>query len=270
VKSSHSPRATLAPAAIALFFPVHPEGGAPAFTNLTRGNDSAISRVRSVEPSFTKMISKPTSVCDTSESRQAPRQASSFRAGTITDTVGVLVTASGAAIGRIRYYSFVRRASASTGILTILLTLSGCYGGSRPPNIGTAAPGFTVQDADRKISLDEFRGKVVVLNFWATWCPPCIEEMPSLVQMQQKMKAKGVEVVAISVDADQDAYQDFLKQHNIDLLTVRDPDQKSNNLYGTFKFPETYIIDRQGVLRRKFIGAIDWGTPEILEYLGKL
>jgi cytochrome c biogenesis protein CcmG, thiol:disulfide interchange protein DsbE len=88
--------------------------------------------------------------------------------------------------------------------------------------------------------------------------------------MQQKMKSKGVEVVAISVDADQSAYKDFLKEHNVDLLTVRDPDQKSNNLYGTFKFPETYIIDRDGVLRRKFIGAIDWGTPEIQEYLGRL
>jgi cytochrome c biogenesis protein CcmG, thiol:disulfide interchange protein DsbE len=163
----------------------------------------------------------------------------------------------------------VRRASVPIGILSVLL-LSGCYSGSRPPNIGAAAPTFTVQDSDRKVSLDEFRGKVVVLNFWATWCPPCIEEMPSLVQMQQKMKGKGVEVVAVSVDADQGAYQSFLKAHNIDLLTVRDPDQKSNNLYGTFKFPETYIIDRQGVLRRKFIGAIDWGTPEIVDYLAKL
>jgi len=94
--------------------------------------------------------------------------------------------------------------------------------------------------------------------------------MPSLVQMQQRLKGNGVEVLAISVDADQGAYRDFLKVHNVDLLTVRDPDQKSNNLYGTFKFPETYIIDRQGVLRRKFVGPIDWGTPEILDYLGKL
>lgn len=156
------------------------------------------------------------------------------------------------------------------GILALFLTLTGCYSGTRPPHIGTAAPGFTVQDSDHKVSLDEFRGKVVVLNFWATWCPPCVEELPSLLQMQQKMKSKGVEVVAISVDADQSAYKDFLKEHNVDLLTVRDADQKSNNLYGTFKFPETYIIDREGVLRRKFIGAIDWGTPEIQEYLGRL
>ncbi len=94
--------------------------------------------------------------------------------------------------------------------------------------------------------------------------------MPSLVQMQQKMKGKGVEVLAISVDADQSAYQNFLKNYKVDLLTVRDPDQKSNNLYGTFKFPETYVIDRQGILRRKFIGPIDWGQPEIVDYLGKL
>ena len=216
------------------------------------------------------MTSKLTPACVTSDSTQAPRQASSLRAGTMTDTVGLLDTVSGAAIGRIRYYNFVRRASVLSGTVSLFLMLSGCYGGSRPPHIGTAAPGFTVQDSDRKVSLDELRGKVVVLNFWATWCPPCIEEMPSLVQMQQKMKVKGVEVLAISVDADRGAYQDFLKAHNVDLLTVRDADQKSNNLYGTFKFPETYIIDRNGVLRRKFIGPIDWGTPEILDYLSKL
>ena len=162
----------------------------------------------------------------------------------------------------------MRRASVPTAILILLLT--GCYSGSRPPHIGTPAPDFTVQDSDRKVSLDEFHGKVVVLNFWATWCPPCIDEMPSLVEMQQHMRNKGIEVLAVSVDADQDAYQSFLKAHNVDLLTVRDPDQKSNNLYGTFKFPETYIIDRKGVLRRKFIGPVDWGQPEIVDYLSRL
>ena len=127
-----------------------------------------------------------------------------------------------------------------------------------------------MQDSDRKVSLNELRGKIVVLNFWATWCPPCIEEMPSLVQMQQRMKPNGVEVLAVSVDEDESAYRRFLKDHNVDLLTVRDPDQKSNNLYGTFKFPETYIIDRNGVLRRKFIGPVDWSQPEIVDFLSKL
>ncbi len=94
--------------------------------------------------------------------------------------------------------------------------------------------------------------------------------MPSLVQMQQRMKTKGVTVLAVSVDVDQDNYRRFLKDHNVNLLSVRDADQKSNALYGTFKFPETYVIDRNGVVRRKFIGAVDWTQPDVMEYLGKL
>jgi len=155
-------------------------------------------------------------------------------------------------------------------LIVFTLTLSGCYGGSRPPRIGTPAPDFIVQDADRKVEIRDFRGKLVLLNFWATWCPPCVEEMPSLVQLQQRMKDKGLTVVAVSVDVDNDAYHNFLKDHKIDLLTVRDPDQKANNLYGTFKFPETYIIDRNGIVRRKFIGPVDWSQPEIVDFLTKL
>jgi peroxiredoxin len=178
-----------------------------------------------------------------------------------------------AGIGRIYYYSCVRRtvqfpSIALAGLL--LLTLSACYSGSRPPRIGSNAPDFTVQDAQNKVTLSQYRGQVVVLNFWATWCPPCIEEMPSLVEMQRRMKAKGVTVLAVSVDVDEGAYRQFLKDHNVNLLTVRDPDQKSNSLYGTAKFPETYIIDRDGVMRRKFIGAVDWTEPEITDFLGKL
>ncbi len=109
-----------------------------------------------------------------------------------------------------------------------------------------------------------------MLNFWATWCPPCVEEMPSLVEMQRRMKAKGITVLAVSVDVDQSAYLEFLKEHNVNLLTVRDPDQKSNALYGTFKFPETYIIDRNGVMRRKFVGGVDWTAPDITEFLGRM
>ena len=151
-----------------------------------------------------------------------------------------------------------------------LLALSGCYSGSRPPRIGSNAPEFTVQDAQNKITLSQYRGQVVVLNFWATWCAPCVEELPSLVEMQRRMKAKGVTVLAVSVDVDDDAYRHFVKDHNVSLLTVRDPDQKSNSLYGTSKFPETYVIDRNGVMRRKFIGAVDWTEPEITDFLGKL
>ena len=154
--------------------------------------------------------------------------------------------------------------------LILLLTLSACYTGTRPPRIGSAAPDITVQDSQTKVTLSQYRGQVVVLNFWATWCPPCVEEIPSLVEMQRRMKAKGVTVIAVSVDVDENAYKQFVKDHNVNLLTVRDPTQKSNDLYGTFKFPETYVIDRKGIMRRKFIGAVDWTAPDITEFLGKL
>ena len=162
----------------------------------------------------------------------------------------------------------MRRLPVFLAILTILL--SGCYRGSRPPRIGTAAPDFTVQDADRKVTLSDLHGQVLVLNFWATWCAPCVEEMPSLVQLQQRFRNKGVTVVGISIDVDGDAYHKFLKDYKIDFLTVRDPDQKTSSLYGTFKWPETYIIDRSGVVRRKFIGPVEWSQPEIVDFLSKL
>jgi cytochrome c biogenesis protein CcmG, thiol:disulfide interchange protein DsbE len=169
-----------------------------------------------------------------------------------------------------RIFRFTDATVLRFSLLAGLLALSGCYSGTRPSRIGMAAPDFTVRDSDRTVTLSQFKGQVVVLNFWATWCPPCIEEMPSLVQMQQRMKSKGVTVLAVSVDADGNSYRQFLRDHNVNLLAVRDADQKSNELYGTFKFPENYIIDRKGVVRRKFIGAVDWTEPEVIDFLGKL
>jgi cytochrome c biogenesis protein CcmG/thiol:disulfide interchange protein DsbE len=162
----------------------------------------------------------------------------------------------------------VRRTAVFLTLLTILLT--GCYRGTRPPRIGTAAPDFTIQDADRTVALRDLHGKTVILNFWASWCGPCVEEMPSLLQLQQRFKDKGVTVVGVSIDVDRDAYHKFLKDYKIDFVTVRDPDQKTSAVYGSFKWPETYIIDRNGIVRRKFIGAVDWGQPEIVDFLNKL
>ena len=84
--------------------------------------------------------------------------------------------------------------------LVLLLVLSACYSSSHPPRIGSTAPDFTVQDAQTKVTLSNFRGQVVVLNFWATRCPPSIEEKPSLVEMQRRMKAKGVSVIAVILE----------------------------------------------------------------------
>jgi cytochrome c biogenesis protein CcmG, thiol:disulfide interchange protein DsbE len=166
------------------------------------------------------------------------------------------------------YHKNVRLISAV--MVLALLALAGCYSGTRPPRVGEAAPDFAIQDSSKAVALHDLKGQVVVLNFWATWCPPCIEEMPSLVEMQRKLKDKGVKVLAVSIDVDQTAYEKFLKDHGVDLLTVRDPDQKASTIYGSFKWPETYIIDRNGVVRRKFIGPVDWTHPEIQSYIAGL
>ncbi len=153
--------------------------------------------------------------------------------------------------------------------VALLAVFTGCYSGSRPGQVGTLAPDFTVQDGTKTISLHDYRGKVVLLNFWATWCPPCVEEMPSLVELQKKMGDR-VTVLAVSVDVDRAAFQNFVTNHKVDLLAVRDADQKSNALYGTYQFPESYVIDREGKIRRKFIGAVNWTDPDIEKYLAGL
>jgi cytochrome c biogenesis protein CcmG/thiol:disulfide interchange protein DsbE len=153
--------------------------------------------------------------------------------------------------------------------LALPMMLSGCNTGPTPRMIGSPAMDFTVHDSDRTVSLHDFRGKLVILNFWATWCAPCVEEMPSLVRLQRQMGPK-LTVVAVSIDENEGAYHRFLRDHNIDLLTVRDPAQKASEIYGTTGWPESFIIDASGKIRRKFIGAVDWTSPEILEYLNKL
>ena len=158
----------------------------------------------------------------------------------------------------------------------LLLTISaiwfdaGCWSGSRPSHIGDTAQDFSLQDSDRKVELQQFRGEIVVLNFWATWCPPCVEELPSLITMQDRMKTKGVVVLGVSIDGDEDAYHRFLKLRNVNFMTVRDPEEKVAALYGTSGWPETYVIDRKGVLRRKFVGPVDWTSPEVMDFLSKL
>jgi cytochrome c biogenesis protein CcmG/thiol:disulfide interchange protein DsbE len=160
----------------------------------------------------------------------------------------------------------VRRILAS--LLLGTLWVSGCDRGSHPQNIEKPAPQFVIGDDSRTVDLSKLRGKIVVLNLWATFCAPCIEELPSLLALQQQMP--HLAVVAVSMDQDPDIYRRFLVEHHVDVLTVRDADQRVNALYGTVQIPETYIIDRQGVLRRKFIGAQNWTSPEITGYLSRL
>jgi cytochrome c biogenesis protein CcmG/thiol:disulfide interchange protein DsbE len=163
--------------------------------------------------------------------------------------------------GTVRWHAIL--ALVVCGMLT-----SACDRGDHPGNIGSPAPEFTVTDGAQTVDLASLRGHVVVLNFWATWCVPCIEEVPSLVRLQQRLPQ--VKVVAISSDEEAAVYRQFLTTNGVDFLTVRDPSSRIPKLYGTIKIPETYVIDRQGILRRKFVSAQNWTDPEIVDYLSKL
>src|SRR5437868_4248905 len=153
--------------------------------------------------------------------------------------------------------------------VALFLIFCGCDRGARPELVGSSAPDFTVSDSQRTVSLHDYKGKVVVLNFWASWCAPCIEELPSLIQMQHDMGNK-VTVLAVATDHDPEAYKRFIRDNKVDLITVNDQAQKSSDRYGTWGWPETYIIDRKGIIRRKFIGPVEWTNPTIVSYLEKL
>lgn len=149
--------------------------------------------------------------------------------------------------------------------LALLAFAAGCNRGAHPAQVGKAAPDFTVNDGANSIHLASYRGKVVVLNFWASWCGPCIQETPGLEALHHDRP--DLAILGVSVDEDADAYRHFLTRHHVDLTTVRDPDQTAAKLYHTDGWPETYIIDRAGVIRRKIVGDPDWSNPEIRAYL---
>ena len=135
---------------------------------------------------------------------------------------------------------------------------------------GDSAPEFTVKsDTGRTVSVPNFGGKLLVLNFWATWCPPCVEEAPSLSEFARRYESKGVVVLGISVDSDEKIYQAFLRRFKPAFLTVRDSEIHED--YGTFMYPETYIIDANGKVLRKYDTAgIDWTSPAMTSYIDSL
>jgi cytochrome c biogenesis protein CcmG, thiol:disulfide interchange protein DsbE len=139
----------------------------------------------------------------------------------------------------------------------------------------SSVAGKTAQDIPLKIDnkpgkLSDLRGKVVVLNFWATWCPPCVEETPSLVELQKRIAARNGVVLGVSIDEDGAAYQKFIVDHGINFPTSWDPSKRSALDYGTVMYPETYIIDRKGKIARKIIGPQDWNSADMTAYFDDL
>jgi cytochrome c biogenesis protein CcmG/thiol:disulfide interchange protein DsbE len=136
---------------------------------------------------------------------------------------------------------------------------------------GDSAPEFSIQaDGGRAVGVPSFGGKLLVLNFWAAWCQPCIEEIPSLSEFAGFFRDKGVVVLGVSVDKDEKAYRGVLQQLRPQFLTARDGEAKINADYGTFKYPETYIIDTKGKVVQKIIGPTDWSSDKMIAYVNSL
>lgn len=131
------------------------------------------------------------------------------------------------------------------------------------PAIGSPAPEFQIPDINgQSISLKDFRGKAVLLNFWATWCGPCREEIPSLNALYQRYRDQGFVVLGVSVDEeDQDVIEEFLKVIPVDFPILLDPEQTLATTYETFRIPESFFIDPEGKIVGKVSGPQDYEAP---------
>ncbi|MGD8292414.1 MAG: TlpA disulfide reductase family protein [Desulfosarcina sp.] len=137
---------------------------------------------------------------------------------------------------------------------------------------GTPAPDFTLPDLNgNMVNLSDFRGKVILLNIWATWCPPCVQEMPSMEKLHQELKDENFAIVAVSVDsAGSKVVSPFMKTHKLSFLTLTDTKGIVKNLYHTTGVPESLIIDKNGIIVEKIIGPRDWATPDAIKYFRDL
>lgn len=140
-----------------------------------------------------------------------------------------------------------------------------------PPQVGDAAPDFTLPTlTEQPVSLRNYHGNVVIVNFWATWCPPCIEEIPSLKEFAERLRGLRVTIIGVSMDRDSAALERFVTHAQLPFPIARDPTQAVASRYGTFKFPESYVIDSEGRIARKIIGAMDWRDPETISFVSRL
>jgi peroxiredoxin len=135
---------------------------------------------------------------------------------------------------------------------------------------GGPAPSFHLKtDQGRVVSPEDFGGKVLVLNFWATWCAPCVREIPTLNELQQQFRDQGVVVVAVSIDKNQSKYRTFLNRFRVSFDTARDPSADISSSYGTYQYPETYII-KDGKVVRKLISEQNWVSDDSIQFIKSL
>lgn len=150
------------------------------------------------------------------------------------------------------------------GLLLVLLSaLAGCRSSAPKGRAGAGAPDFTVTDIHgKKLSLADYRGKVVLLDFWATWCAPCLEEIPHFVEMQQQLGAQGFQTIGISMDDGPKPVLQFYQDHKLNYPVAVGDAKLADSYGGILGLPVTFVINRDGQIRKKFVGATD---PAVIE-----
>ena len=160
------------------------------------------------------------------------------------------------------------------GVIVLLQTKDSFLNLSGKPRLGKGvpAPDFTLPDLDGKmVSLADYKDKVVLLNIWATWCPPCVEEMPSMEKLYQELKDEGFEILAVSIDVSgAKAVIPFMKKHKLSFSALTDTKGAIKSLYQTTGVPESFIIDKDGIVVEKIMGPRDWATPGAIHYFRNL
>ncbi len=138
--------------------------------------------------------------------------------------------------------------------------------------IGEAAPGFRVPTLDGgTLDLASYRGRWVLVNFWASWCGPCVMEMPSLQRLDKALGANGLAVVSVSADENEAELRAFVRDHGVAFPVGRDPGGRTAaQAYRTTGYPETFLVDPSGTLHQKFVGPAEWDTPQSLDYFRAL
>lgn len=153
--------------------------------------------------------------------------------------------------------------------ILILVALMGCTKEAKPPVEGNPAPDFTLNTLTGEVvKLSDLKGQVVLLNFWATWCPPCRQEIPSMMRLNAAMAGKPFRMLCVSIDdGGKVAVEEFFRTSGFSLPALMDPDKRAGKLYGLTGVPETFVIDRNGVILKKIVGAMEWDRPEVITFL---
>ena len=155
-------------------------------------------------------------------------------------------------------------------LLVLSIVVGGCSGqpqeGAKDlsvAKVGSPAPDFELQDTNGKTwKLSDLKGQVIFINFWATWCPPCREEMPSMQELYEAMPSDSFKMLTILSNDDPTLAVNFIAKVGATFPILLDPLSKTSSAYGLTGVPETYVVDKQGILRQKYLGPRNWSSDE--------